>query len=102
MYLIQIFLPLRDNAGRAISRKHFDAVSAEFTERFGGVTTYSRAPAEGVWRKGGGRAQHDQIIVYEVMAAKLERLWWTQTRKRLERRFRQQELLIRAQLMRKL
>ena len=96
MYLIQIFLPLRDNAGKRIARARFDSLSAELTTRFGGLTRYSQAPATGLWKKSDGAAQRDDIIVYEVMSSRLQRSWWRSTRLRLQREFRQQELLIRA------
>jgi len=34
--------------------------------------------------------------VYEVMVESLDRAWWAQYRSRLERRFNQEELVVRA------
>ena len=102
MYLIQIFLPLQDNRGRAIARVHFDRLATELTERFGGLTAYARSPADGLWRGRGRRTRHDHIVIYEVMSPRLQRRWWQARRRQLEKTFRQQQLLVRAQLITRL
>jgi|SRR5690349_20234600 hypothetical protein len=101
MYQIEIFLPLYDNEGRAFARGEFDRVRRELTDRFGGVTAFTRAPAEGVWKEGGEETR-DQIVIFEVMVARLDREWWGMFRAELGRRFRQEELLIRASEIEKL
>ena len=73
-----------------------DTVAAELPERFGGLTAYARAPAAGLWQEASGRTQRDDIVVYEVMVETLEPPWWTQYRRRLEARFAQDELVVRA------
>jgi len=85
MHLVQLLLPRYD-----------EAVARELTERFGGMTAYSRAPAEGKWRPGPGETVHDDIVVYEVMVEELDRGWWASYRSQLERRFHQEELVVRA------
>jgi hypothetical protein len=82
----------------AIPRKDFVTVRELLTERFGGITTYSRAPAKGFW-KDKGKVRRDDIVVFEVMTQKLDTRWWRRYRKTLEARFRQQQVLIRAQIM---
>ena len=74
----------------------------ELADRFGGVTAYARAPAKGVWKPRRGRTEKDDIVVYEVMVEKLERRWWATYRTQLEARFRQEEIVIRAQPMQRL
>jgi hypothetical protein len=96
MHLVQILLPLADNAGQALPRATFDSVRTELVERFGGVTTYSRAPAKGLWTEDHKAVVRDDIVVYEVMADSLDRAWWATYRKTLAGRFGQQELVIRA------
>jgi hypothetical protein len=98
MYLIQLFLPLYDEAGSVFPEKHFAAVRDELTERFGGITTYSRAPAKGFW-KDEGKLHRDDIVVFEVMAKHLDRQWWDSYRQNLETNFRQEQVLIRAQMI---
>jgi hypothetical protein len=96
MYLVQVFLPLRDNRGRKIAPRHFERLASELGRRFGGLTTYARAPAIGLWKKRNEAPRRDEIIIYEVMAPRLERRWWKQQRTRLEKLFRQQEILVRG------
>jgi len=75
MYLIQLLLPLYDNDQQALPKSSFRAVRDELIERFGGLTTYSRAPASGYWLEEGDNAVHDDSVVYEVMANDLDRGW---------------------------
>jgi hypothetical protein len=96
MHLVQILLPLFDPDGARIPRETFDDVGRQMTERFGGLTAYTRAPAAGLW-KDGGETQRDDIVVFEVMVEALDPEWWTAYRRELERRFRQEELVVRAQ-----
>jgi hypothetical protein len=95
MYLIQILLPLYDNEGRAFKASEFDCVRNEMTERFGGVTAFRRAPAEGDWKEN-GEVTRDRVVVFEVMTKELERQWWSAYRAELERRFRQDKIVVRA------
>lgn len=102
MYLFQLFLPLYDNDGNPLPAAHFESVRGELTDRFGGLTAYSRAPAHGVWEEGDGVPVHDDLIVHEVMAESFDREWWKRYRARLEKLFAQEEVLIRAQLVEKI
>jgi hypothetical protein len=90
-------LPLYDNAGRAFPAERYTAVREELTNRFGGLTAYSRAPAQGLWQDIDGPPTRDDIIVYEVMTDTLDREWWANFRRALEKRFAQDELVIRSQ-----
>jgi hypothetical protein len=94
-HLVEILLPLRDNEGRRFGRDLFAQVREELVERFGGLTAFTRSPAEGVWDEGDGRSR-DEIVIFEVMADKLDRAWWRTYRAELERRFRQDEIVVRA------
>lgn len=96
MYLIHILLPLNDNDGRPHGRELFRAVADELTEKFGGLTAHTRAPAEGLWKGGRSGKSKDEIVIYEVMARKLEKAWWRNYRRGLEGRFRQAEVIVRA------
>ena len=96
MFLIQILLPLRDNEGEAFPQGWFDRLRVTLTERFGGVTAYHQSPAQGLWKDEEGGVDRDQIVIFEVMAGRLERDWWASYRAELEARFRQEEIVIRA------
>ncbi len=95
MHLIQILLPLADNEGRSFPGELFAAVRRELADRFGGLTAFTRAPAEGFWDDGGGVAR-DDVVVLEVMADELDGAWWAEYRRGLEERFRQDAVVVRA------
>lgn len=97
MYLIQILIPIFDNAGNRFGREAFDALRAELLERFGGLTAFVQSPALGLWNDTErGTTARDDMILVEVMAATLDRIWWTDYRARLERCFRQDEIVVRV------
>lgn len=96
MKLVQIILPLRDNENRRFQRSLYDRVHRELTDEFGGLTAYTRSPARGVWRSSGTEKREDVVII-EVMSARPRRGWWKRYRRKLERRFRQNELIVRMQ-----
>lgn len=99
MYLVELFLPLTDNAGAPFSQSHYGAVERELSQRFGGITSYPRAPASGLWKQSEKSAQRDELVVYEVMADKLDIEWWGSYRRQLEQSFRQDRILIRAHVI---
>lgn len=96
MNLVQILLPIKDNDGRPFPREHFEALRRELTDRFGGLTTYSRAPAEGLFSDAAGQLVRDDVIVFEVMAPAVDRAFWTGCRTRLMALFQQEDVLIRS------
>lgn len=96
MELVQILLPLRDNEGKAFPRESFSGVRRDLVERFGGLTAYMRAPAEGLWDSGGGDTAKDEIVIFEVMTKAQDRAWWRAFRAQLEQDFRQEHIVIRA------
>jgi len=49
--LIQLFIPLSDNAGRQFPDNWYQEISRHLKERFGGVTIYQRAPVTGLWKE---------------------------------------------------
>lgn len=95
-YLIELFLPLADPRRRGFDSSKFERIRAELTDRFGGLTAYVRAPAQGLWKPARGRVVRDDVVIYEVMADRLDRVWWRNYRKALEREFDQDELVVRA------
>jgi hypothetical protein len=96
MHLVQLLLPVADNAGQRFPAPLYEEVANELTERFGGVTAYTRSPAEGRWQSG-TYEHHDDVLVVEVMVDKLDPGWWSAFRERLAATFRQESLVIRAQ-----
>ncbi|HYC36381.1 MAG TPA: hypothetical protein VEC19_08155 [Usitatibacter sp.] len=102
MHLVEILLPLYDREGARFSQPAFEAVSAELTERFGGLTAHVRAPAKGLWEEPSGRTLRDDIVIYEVMVESVDAAWWAKYRGELEERFSQDEIVIRAVEIRRL
>lgn len=96
MRLVQILLPLYDNADRPFSKSLVDQVRQELTDIFGGVTLYLRSPAVGAWEKESGDVCRDDVILVEVMVEGMDVAWWTTYRQELEQRFSQDKILIRA------
>ena len=96
MNLIQILLPLFDNEGKNFPAKLYGEVIRELTEEFGGITTYSRSPATGLWKEDDQHVVKDDIVVYEVMAEEVDKLWWSNYKEKLRLAFAQDELLIRS------
>lgn len=94
MKLIEIFLPLFDNAGCKLPNSIFAATRRELIARFGGLTAYSRSPARGFW-KDKGRVARDEIVVFEIMAKRAKRTFWSRYKRGLEKRFGQDEIVVR-------
>ena len=95
-HLVQILLPLRKCDGTEVPAEMFSEVRAELTDRFGGVTAYSRSPATGLWKRSDEEIERDQVIMVEVVVDAFDRDWWIQYRDRLAHRFDQQEIHARA------
>jgi hypothetical protein len=96
MHLVQMLLPVVDNNGRRLPSSHFEAVRREMTDRFGGVTAYTRAPAVGLWQPDTGDVQRDDVVMVEVVVEQLDRAWWAAYRQQLEAAFEQETILVRA------
>ena len=95
-WLVQVLLPLYDNEGRRFDEAAFATTRNELLECFGGVTAHQRAPARGLWRADDGEVAKDDVAVFEVMTRQLDRGWWERYRRELERRFRQDVIVVRA------
>jgi hypothetical protein len=96
MHLVQILLPLYDNQGQPFPPQAYELVRDELTNLFGGITTYVRSPAEGLWKENGATTVQDDIVIYEVMTEQLDRGWWGGYRQDLAARFRQELLIVRV------
>lgn len=96
MQLIQILLPLYNNQQQPFAPAVFTRIRQELTEKFGGITAFSRAPATGLWKENEEKTVKDDIIIYEVMAKSLDLNWWQRYKVNLEETFRQDEILIRT------
>ena len=96
MFLVQLFLPLYDNHCQPYSSEEFETVQALLIDKFGGVTAYVRSPAKGLWKENDTKTVRDDIIIYEVMTEQLDEHWWRAYREDLCRKFKQEEMIVRA------
>ena len=99
-HLVQILLP-KETQGRPIGKEWFDRFLEELTGKFGGATSFLRSPRQGLWQSGGA-TQKDRIAVVEVMVERLDHAFWRSLREKLERELCQDEIVIRAQEIRRL
>jgi hypothetical protein len=95
-HLVQILLPKETGSGEPVSQKWFERLLNELTRKFGGATSFVRAPGQGLWRSG-GETERDNIAVIEVMTERLVAEFWRSLRERLQAELRQKEIVIRAQ-----
>ena len=101
-HCVEILLPLRRRDGDRHPPGAFDALKARLVEAFGGLTAFSRAPAEGLWDGGGEGVDRDEIVIFEVMTDRIDPRWWAELRSELETAFAQDEVVIRAHPTRRL
>ena len=101
MYLIQVLLPVLDNNGKPYPEALLAKIRGELVDRFGGITAFVHAPAEGVWAQDSEKVR-DKVVLVQVMASNLDREWWGGYRRRLEVRLKQESILIHATAIEKL
>ena len=93
--LIQVLLPLHDSEGIALPPKLFKAVKDQLLEKFGAINSYVPVPAEGWWKESANTVVNDQLIIYEVMVADIDKNWWKKYKKELKLQFAQNDIVIR-------
>jgi hypothetical protein len=101
MHVVEIFLPLTRKDGTPQPNVRFGEVRRTLVERFGGLTAFTRSPAEGLWEDDGS-VEHDRIVIFEVMDRDLDEGWWRDYRGKLEEWFEQDEVLVRASAVKRL
>ena len=94
--LFQIYLPRNQDNGKPFPPDLFNKVKKQLTEKFGGLTMYTRAPAKGLWQDEGEKTVSDDILIFEVMATAYDEAFWNSYKARLEKKFKQDEVLIRC------
>lgn len=62
MHLVQLLLPLYDNTGQPFEQASYALIRRRLTGRFGGLTTYVRAPAAGLWKDGDQTVRDDVVV----------------------------------------
>ena len=97
---VEIFVPI-PRAGEHHARQVFEALKTDLAKRYGGVTSYAQAPAEGLWADGEG-LDVDRIVVLEVMVDQLDLEAWAKIKADLEKELGQDEILIRSKRIQRL
>lgn len=69
--LIEILLSVADNEGQRFDARKYEQVRQDLSRRFGGITTFTRAPAHGT-SEAKDEIVHDDIVVFEVMTNTLD------------------------------
>jgi hypothetical protein len=95
-YLIQILLPRIGTNNEPIEDWLFAETRRELIDAFGGITAYTRAPAQGAWTSPEGRVERDEVVMVEVIAEAFDREWWRAFAATLETRFVQESIHVRA------
>jgi hypothetical protein len=95
MFVVELFLPLEKNDGTAVPPAVFDRIQRQLTDRFGGVTSFLRSPAEGAWKPTGKDVVHDRVAIFEVMVDDVDTSWWRDYRHQLEEELEQEHILAR-------
>lgn len=95
MHIIEILLPVQDNVGGILPPFFHNSIREVLVGKFGGITAYTQAPAQGVWANNGEKVR-EPIIVLEVMTDNLDERWWAAFRKQLEEMLQQEEVVIRS------
>ena len=66
--------PAHENGhGQPVTQARFEELLQELTDKFGGATSFVRAPGQGLWDSGGD-VERDNIAVIEVMTLVRESL----------------------------
>ncbi|MBX9758841.1 MAG: hypothetical protein K2Y29_08680 [Beijerinckiaceae bacterium] len=89
--MVEVFVPVCPQAHGVV-----EDFLARLTARHGGATAFSRSPARGLWKDGGGAVEADDVIVIETMAERFEASFWRDLQRELERTLAQDVVLVRA------
>ena len=94
LFVLLILLPRAENGANPFAGQEFDPWKQAPARRFEGITAYLQAPAEGIWR-GSTQAGRDDIFIFEVMTEEVDLPDWRRRQAELERRFRQEKVIVR-------
>ena len=98
---LKLLQPRQTGNGEPVAMEWFEQLLAEMTWKFGGVTSFVRAPGQGLWQSG-GKVEEDNIAVIEIMTTEIDSAYWAILRKRLEQELSQEEIVVRAHETRRL
>ncbi|KQM77849.1 hypothetical protein ASE74_15725 [Pedobacter sp. Leaf216] len=89
--LVQLFIPITESS---IFNRTLQKLQKSLTEKFGGLSLYTRQPIKGIWQDG-NQTEYDKLIVVEVMTAHFNAPYWKEIKSNLEKTLHQKEIIIR-------
>jgi inorganic pyrophosphatase len=92
--LFQLLVPQYRKNGKKFPDQYYTALNKELIGKFGGLTVYSRGPAEGFWKKNEAKTIQEAMLVYEVMADEVDKDFWHKIKGSLAKKFDQEELVL--------
>jgi inorganic pyrophosphatase len=94
--LIQLFLPLKNEDGKSFPDKYFDNVKETLTQKFKGLSIYSKSPVNGRWENSKSNIEEDILLVYEIMTDRVDLSYWEKYKQLLQKQFKQDTIVIRC------
>lgn len=100
--VFDLYVPLRDNAGRPIAKKNLATLKKTLLDRFGGFTHFP-LKGEGQW-KVSGHSFRDRIVILRVIADRSRKTeaWFRSLKRSLMKTYAQSEFLITSSSVRTL
>jgi hypothetical protein len=87
---------VKDNDGHCFPPHIWENLKNTLVDKFGGVTAYTRSPAEGIWSPSPTERSRDQIFTVEVIVRDFDTEWWQILRRDMQNILRQDQLLFRV------
>ncbi|MFI5452940.1 inorganic diphosphatase [Pedobacter sp. UC225_61] len=91
---IELFIPVYSKKGKSFPKKYYSSLHQKLTDKFGGLTMYSRVPVTGFWKENSSATLKEDIIVYEVLASEIDEKFWDKLKKWALKTFNQDEIMI--------
>lgn len=98
--LFQLILPLANAKGKVFPASYYEEVEQQLTAHFGGVTIYNRNV--GHWKDENAKVQSEKVLIFEVLADLTSISFWEELKRKLEKRFQQQEISITSAVVQKI
>ena len=96
MYQIELYLPLYNNDKKAFPTSHYESVKQNLSDKFGGITMYSRTPVIGLWKESQESIVKDDLVIYEIISEKLDESFWQEYKFMLQSLFQQEAIIIKS------
>lgn len=92
--MIRLFLPIYDKDGMKFPDHYYTTLHKKLSKKFGGLTVYTRSIAKGFWKAKAKVTIKENVLIHEVMAANVDKLFWQKIKSSMMKKFAQRDLLI--------